>query len=179
MFSDFTSVATPLYEVQHTYVCGLYRILSEITARFPNVLFELCASGGARFDLGMLCFMPIGWVSDNTDVLSRALIQEGTSYGYPISVMCNHISAVPNHQTKRISTLETRNGIASFGVLGLQYDLTKLPKEELVYLKNCIAELNCTPIVRQYGILYNKWGVLLCQKECQTNGIHRNSRKWL
>ncbi|MGN0545711.1 MAG: alpha-galactosidase [Acutalibacteraceae bacterium] len=140
MFSDFTSVATPLYEVQHTYVCGLYRILSEITARFPNVLFELCASGGARFDLGMLCFMPIGWVSDNTDVLSRALIQEGTSYGYPISAMCNHISAVPNHQTKRISTLETRNGIASFGVLGLQYDLTKLPKEELVYLKNCIAE---------------------------------------
>lgn len=140
MFSDFTSVETPIYEVQHSYICGLYRILSEITAHYPNVLFELCASGGARFDLGMLCFMPIGWVSDNTDVLSRALIQEGTSYGYPISVMCNHISAIPNHQTKRTSTLETRCGVASFGVLGLQYDLTKLPKEELDYLKCCIAE---------------------------------------
>lgn len=140
MFSDFTSVETPIYEVQHSYICGLYRILSEITSKNPNVLFELCASGGARFDLGMLCFMPIGWVSDNTDVLSRALIQEGTSYGYPISVMCNHISAAPNHQTKRTSTLETRCGVASFGVLGLQYDLTKLPKEELNYLKYCIAE---------------------------------------
>lgn len=140
MFSDFTSSATPLNEVQHRYVCGLYRVLSQITRRYPNVLFELCASGGARFDLGMLCYMPIGWVSDNTDVFFRTLVQEGTSYGYPISIMCNHISAVPNHQTKRISSLASRYGVASFGVLGLQYDLTKLQKGELNYLKSCIAE---------------------------------------
>lgn len=140
MFSDFTSSATPLNEVQHRYVCGLYRVLSQITRRYPNVLFELCASGGARFDLGMLCYMPIGWVSDNTDVFSRTLVQEGTSYGYPISVMCNHISAEPNHQTKRISSLASRYGVASFGVFGLQYDLTKLQKGELNYLKSCIAE---------------------------------------
>ncbi|MGN0519539.1 MAG: alpha-galactosidase [Candidatus Fimenecus sp.] len=139
MFSDFTSAINPLYTVQHRYVCGLYRVLYEITARFPNVLFELCASGGARFDLGMLCFMPVGWTSDNTDAFSRTLIQEGTSYGYPVSVMCNHIAAVPNHQTKRTSALETRYAVASFGVLGLQYDLTKLPQTELEALKAYIA----------------------------------------
>lgn len=140
MLSDFSSPLSPLYEVQHRYICGLYRVLTAITEKHPNVLFELCASGGARFDLGMLCFMPIGWVSDNTDVLSRTLIQEGTSYGYPLSVMCNHISAVPNHQTKRESSEETRYGVASFGVLGLQYDLTKIPKEELAFLKESISE---------------------------------------
>ena len=39
-------------------------------------------------------------------------------------------------------------------------------------------EMNCTPFVRQYGILSNKWGVLLCQKEYQTNDIHQNSKNW-
>ena len=38
--------------------------------------------------------------------------------------------------------------------------------------------VNCTPFVRQYGILSNKWGVLLCQKEYQTNDIRRNSKNW-
>ncbi|MFQ8906118.1 MAG: glycoside hydrolase family 88 protein [Subdoligranulum sp.] len=41
------------------------------------------------------------------------------------------------------------------------------------------AVLNSTPFVRQYDILSNKWGVLLCQKEYQTNDIRRSSRKWL
>ena len=39
--------------------------------------------------------------------------------------------------------------------------------------------VNSTPFVRQYDILSNKWGVLLCQKEYQTNDIRRNSREWL
>ena len=41
------------------------------------------------------------------------------------------------------------------------------------------AVLNSTPFVRQYDILFNKWGVLLCQKEYQTNDIRRSSREWL
>ena len=34
--------------------------------------------------------------------------------------------------------------------------------------------MNCTPFVRQYDILDNKWGALLCQKEYQTNAVHRS-----
>ena len=37
--------------------------------------------------------------------------------------------------------------------------------------------LNCTPFVRQYGILNNKRGALLWQKENQTNDIHQNSKR--
>ena len=40
------------------------------------------------------------------------------------------------------------------------------------------AVVNCTPFVRQYGILSNKWGVLLCQREYRTNDTQRNSRSW-
>ena len=41
------------------------------------------------------------------------------------------------------------------------------------------ALLNCTPFVRQYDILSNRWGDLLCQEENRTNDIRRSSRKWL
>ena len=41
-----------------------------------------------------------------------------------------------------------------------------------------LLTMNCTPFVRQYDILFNKWGVLLCQKEYQTNDIRRNSKNW-
>ena len=40
------------------------------------------------------------------------------------------------------------------------------------------AKMNCTPFVRQYDILSNKWGVLLCQKEYQTSDIRQNSKNW-
>ena len=40
------------------------------------------------------------------------------------------------------------------------------------------ANLNCTPFVRQYDILSNRWGDLLCCEENRTNGTRRNSRSW-
>ena len=138
MFSDISSEITPIGEVQHKYILGLYRILSELTDRYPGVLFELCASGGARFDLGMLCYMPVGWTSDNTDVYSRMMIQEGTSYGYPPSVMCNHISICPNHQTKRNTDLQSRFSAASMGIMGLQYNLLTCDEDTLNELKSFV-----------------------------------------
>ena len=36
--------------------------------------------------------------------------------------------------------------------------------------------VNCTPFVRQYDILSNKWGDFICQRAYRTNGIHRSSR---
>ncbi len=50
------------------------------------------------------------------------------------------------------------------------------PKLEIIPKKYSV---NCTPFVRQYDILSNKWGVLLCQKEYQINDIRRSSREWL
>ena len=42
-----------------------------------------------------------------------------------------------------------------------------------------VTSLNCTPFVRQYVILNNKWGALLCQKEYRTRDILQNSKKLL
>lgn len=123
----------------HSYILGFYRVTQVLMERFPQVLFEGCSSGGNRFDLGMLCYVPQIWISDDTDAYERQFIQAGCSYGYPQSVMCCHVSAVPNHQTGRTSQLESRFDVAAFGILGYQMDSTKLTEGERKVVKAQIA----------------------------------------
>ncbi len=142
VFSDQYSSTLPQKrqgEFAHRYVLGLYEVMRTLTREFPHILFEACASGGNRFDLGMLCYMPQIWASDNTDALSRLLIQEGYSYGYPMSVLGAHVSACPNHQTLRVTPLETRFHVAAFGLLGYECNLTEMTKEELSEIREEIA----------------------------------------
>ena len=141
IFTDYYSKELPpdrQGEVAHRYVLGLYRCLSELTNKFPDILFEGCSGGGNRFDLGALCYFPQIWASDDTDALSRVYIQEGYSYGYPMSVMSAHVSSCPNHQTLRITPLETRFNVAAFGVCGYECNLKDMKKEDLEAIKEQI-----------------------------------------
>ena len=117
-------------EVPHRYVLGLYELLERLTGEFPHVLFEGCSGGGGRFDAGMLYYCPQIWCSDNTDAHDRTLIQYGTSFFYPASTMGSHVSAVPNHQTGRVTTLQTRGTVAMAGSFGYELDLNRLSEEE-------------------------------------------------
>lgn len=123
-------------EVSHRYILGLYEILEQLTSEFPNILFESCASGGNRFDPAMLYYMPQTWASDNTDAIERLKIQCGTSMVYPLSSMAAHVSAVPNHQVRRTTPLETRFAVSIFGMLGYELDLNKLSEDELRKIKD-------------------------------------------
>jgi alpha-galactosidase len=122
-------------ETAHRYMLGLYRVLETITAEFPKILFESCSGGGGRFDPGMLHYMPQTWTSDNSDAVSRLRIQYGTSLVYPISTMGAHVSAVPNHQVHRITSLETRGHVAMSGNFGYELDLTQMSDEEKAAVK--------------------------------------------
>ena len=113
-------------EFYHSYIMGLYDILSRIFRPRPQILLESCSSGGNRFDLGMLCFSPQIWSSDDTDAMERLKIQEGLSYLYPQSTMGAHVSASPNQQTLRQTSIATRFNVASFGCLGYEMDLKHL-----------------------------------------------------
>ena len=123
-------------EFGHRYVLGLYDIMGRITKRFPEILFEGCAAGGNRFDLGILCYMSQIWASDDTDARERLEIQTGYSYGYPMSVVSSHVSGCPNHQTLRVTPLETRFGVAAFGVLGYECNLCDMKKKDLDAIKD-------------------------------------------
>ena len=138
----------------HRYILGLYRILEEITSRFPNVLFESCSGGGGRFDAGMLYYMPQTWTSDNTDAVERLYIQEGTGLVYPISTMGAHISAVPNHQVGRTTPMTFRSKVAMMGRFGLELDLCKLDHETLETLSREIAQYKIYQQDIHTGALY-------------------------
>lgn len=116
--------------VMHRYILGVYDLYDRLTRRYPEILFESCASGGARFDPGMLYYAPQCWTSDDTDAVERLKIQYGTSYVYPVSSMGAHVSAVPNHQVLRMTPIETRANVAYFGTFGYELDLNSLSAEE-------------------------------------------------
>lgn len=116
--------------VFHKYILGVYRLYERLTQKFPHILFESCAGGGARFDPGLLYYAPQGWTSDNSDAGDRLKIQYGTSMVYPVSSMGAHVSAVPNHQLGRVTPLDTRANVAYFGTFGYELDLNKLTAEE-------------------------------------------------
>lgn len=141
-------------EVSHRYVLGLYRILSEVTERFPKVLFENCSSGGGRFDPGMVAYMPQTWASDNTDALCRSKIQYGYSYLYPPIMMGAHVSDSPNHQVGRNTTLESRFLIAMSGNFGYEIAIEKQTPQELEMIKEQIIFYKEHRKLLQFGQFY-------------------------
>ncbi|NCD04780.1 MAG: alpha-galactosidase [Spirochaetia bacterium] len=160
---DFNRVFSDIYssnveianmgEFMHRYYLGLYKLLDRLTRKFPKILFESCSAGGNRFDLAMLSFMPQNWTSDCTDVYERLFIQEGTSFGYPLSAMTNHVSASPNHQTLRHSDIESRFNVASIGNLGYEIDLNNISKNELEQVKEQINFYKRYRNTLQFGFL--------------------------
>ncbi len=141
-------------ETAHRYILGLYRVMEEITSRFPNILFESCSGGGGRFDPGILYYMPQTWTSDDTDAIERLKIQFGTSMVYPPISMGCHVSAVPNHQANRVTSLETRGVSAMAGNFGYELDITKLSDEEKEELKEQISLYKEIRETVQFGTLY-------------------------
>ena len=137
-------------EFAHRYVLGLYRVLETLTGRFPHILFEGCSGGGGRFDAGMLYYTPQIWCSDNTDAVSRTMIQYGTSFGYPVSAVGAHVSAVPNHQTGRTTPLSTRAAVAMSGTFGYELDVAKLSAEEKQQIRKQIRQFH-----KYYDLIQN------------------------
>ena len=126
--------------VLYSYVLGLYDFLERLHRDYPHILLEGCSGGGGRFDAGMLYYTPQIWCSDNTDAIDRLYIQYGTSFGYPVSAVGSHVSAVPNHQTGRVTAIDTRSVAAMSGTFGYELDLEKLSAKEKDTIREQIAE---------------------------------------
>ena len=167
-------------EFYHRYILGLYEVLARIFTPRPHILLESCSSGGNRFDLGMLCFGPQIWTSDDTDPIERLKIQGGLSYFYPSSTMGAHVSQAPHQQTLRETPIATRFHVASFGCLGYELDLKHLTPEEKKDMADQISFYKRYRRVFQYGSFYrissykdNKviWQVLSKNRETALTGL--------
>lgn len=141
-------------ETGHRYILGLYRILDTITKRFPDLLLEGCAGGGGRFDAGIMCYAHQFWTSDDTDAGVRQYIQHGTSLVMPSVMMGAHVSAVPNHQTGRSTSLKTRGAVAMNGTFGYELDVTKMTDEELYEVAEQIKQFKALRNTIHKGDMY-------------------------
>ena len=156
-FSDHYSGYLPKErqkELSHRYVLGLYRLMDQLKQEFPQILFEACSSGGNRFDLGMLYYMPQIWTSDNTDAMERFSIQYGTSLLYPVSVMGAHVNGAISHQVLRVTPVETRFNTAAFGLLGYELDVTKISHFDKNAIKTQIEYYKKHRKLLQFGDFY-------------------------
>ena len=126
--------------VTYDYVLGVYDFLEKLTNRYPDILIEGCSGGGGRFDAGMLYYMPQIWCSDNTDAINRTRIQYGTSFFYPVAAMGSHVSAVPNHQTGRVTSMHTRGVAAMSGTFGYELNPALLNAKEKAEIRAQLAQ---------------------------------------
>lgn len=152
-YSSYLSKEDQL-SLNHRYVLGLYALLDRLCLAFPHILFESCSSGGNRYDLGMLYYMPQTWTSDNTDAVERIDIQFGTSFIFPPSTMGAHVSGRPSHQVLRSTPIETRFNVAAFGLLGYELDLTKLSSFDRKVIAKQIDFYKKHRSVLQFGAFY-------------------------
>lgn len=136
--------------VTYDYVLGVYDFLDKLTSKYPDILIEGCSGGGGRFDAGMMYYTPQIWCSDNTDAINRTKIQYGSSFFYPVSTVGSHVSAVPNHQTGRITSLNTRGVTAMAGTFGYEMNPALLSEEEKA-------------VIREQIKTYKKYELLICQ----------------
>lgn len=141
-------------EISHRYILGVYDLYDRLTKKFPEILFESCASGGGRFDPGLLYYAPQCWTSDDTDAVERIKIQYGTSYCYPVSSMGAHVSITPNHQVYRNTPLKFRGDVAYFGAFGYELDLSKLSEEERKEVREQVAFVKKYRKLIQQGTYY-------------------------
>ena len=141
-------------EFFHRYILGVYSLYERLIAEFPDILFESCASGGARFDAGMLYYAPQCWASDDTDAVERIKIQYGTSMVYPVASMGAHVSAIPNHQVKRMTDVDFRAHVAYFGAFGYELDPNAMTEVEQEKVKKQIEFFKKYRKLIQFGTFY-------------------------
>ncbi|MFO8069860.1 MAG: alpha-galactosidase [Alkalibacterium sp.] len=141
-------------ELYHRYILGVYSLYERLLDRYPDLLIESCAGGGGRFDPGLLYYAPQAWTSDDTDAVERLKIQYGTSLVYPLSSLGSHVSAVPNHQMGRTTSLDMRSAVAYFGTFGYELDVTKLSEDEMNQIKAQISFFKDNRRLIHEGIFY-------------------------
>ncbi|MBO5460779.1 MAG: alpha-galactosidase, partial [Ruminococcus sp.] len=137
--------------ILYEYTLGVYDFIERLLTKFPNILIEGCSGGGGRFDAGMLYYTPQIWCSDDTDAIERIKIQHGTSFGYPISAVGAHVSAVPNHQTGRTTNINTRAVVAMAGTFGYELDLNTISEKEKELVRQQIKDCKKYWKLRQEG----------------------------
>ena len=138
----------------YDYSKGYLELMARFAAKRPHIMAQACASGGGRMDFGSLRYADEFWPSDCTDPYRRIFIQWGCSQFYPASAMACHVTASPNHQTKRETPLKYRFDVAMSGRLGFELHPKDMSSDEVLFAKAAVADYKRIRPVVQRGDLY-------------------------
>lgn len=141
-------------EIYIRYHDGLHKVLDRLRSKYPELVIQLCASGGGRADYGLLPWFDEFWTSDNTDALQRIYIQWGDSHFYPAIAQASHVSASPNHQTGRVVPIKYRFDVAMSGRLGMEIQPKNMTESEKDFAKKAIAAYKEVRPIVQFGNQY-------------------------
>lgn len=141
-------------QMLHKFMLGSYDLMNRLRTSYPNLMIEGCSGGGGRFDAGIMFYSPQIWCSDNSEAIDRLQIQKGTSYGYPVSTMGAHVSASPNHQNGRKTSIITRGIVAMSGTFGYELDPRVLSESAKDIIRQQIKDFNRFYFLIQKGRYY-------------------------
>ncbi|MCM3501354.1 alpha-galactosidase [Microbacterium sp. P26] len=123
----------------HAHTLAVYRLIDELTATFPGLEIESCASGGARVDLGILDRTDRIWTSDCLDPIERLETQRYTALVVPPEMMGMHLTTPHVHSTGRTVSLAFSGAVALFGHFGIEWDLTTLDERDRAVVGEWVA----------------------------------------
>lgn len=143
-------------EATTRHIHAFYAIVETLRARHPSVLWEVCAGGGGRADLGSLARFDQCWTSDNTDPYDRLCIQEGYSLAYPARTMAAWVSPSPmSHDVNNgVVSMRFRFHSAMMGVLGIGDDLRTYTPQQIATASALIEEYKRIRPLVQDGAAY-------------------------
>ena len=106
---------------------AVYRLYGNLKRKFPHVVFENCAGGGGRTDLGMMKYFNHTWVSDCQKAPTSILITNGMTMALP---------------PERVDRLFAGMGCHEFGALDMQMRNTMLTHMSLNVIAPAATEWN-------------------------------------
>ncbi len=136
------------------FALALEKILKRIRAKYPEVVIQLCASGGTRMNYGYMPYFQEMWTSDQTDAYHRILIQWGAMNFFPSNMLAAHVGSKYSKYTQRLVPIKFRFDVASMCRLGMEMVPAKMNDAEREYAKRAIAEYKVIRPIVQQGDLY-------------------------
>jgi alpha-galactosidase len=136
------------------HVHGVYDIFRRLRAGHPEVMFESCAGGGGRVDLGIMRYVEQFWASDNTDSSDNLRLFEGFSMAYAPLTKMSWVNEPDHFSGARSTPLVHRFHCAMLGSLGVGAELSKWSSSQLDLARQWIKVYKEIRETVQFGHLY-------------------------
>jgi alpha-galactosidase len=130
------------------YVHALYALMDKTARTFPNTELMLCSGGGGRADYGALRYFHEFWPSDNTDPVSRVVMQWDYSYFFPPIALASHVTHWGNRP------MHFACSVAMSARFGMDLDLVKLSDSDKAVCAGAISAYKQIRDVTLLGDLY-------------------------